>query len=209
MTPRPALIECRDALRGANTLLTVAAVSSCTCNVKSPALMYHDAGCRYRLICEAMDGVDSVLVTLAAAEQQAEPVAVPFLYVNRIKHRTSGKWTPWEIGTVVGVPADRYEERPLYAHPQPAAEQQAEPVAWQWRAYLRGEDRWTDWADTDQNPSRSVLCTEWRERRDGYPTPGDANSHCFRSQDNHRLAAAAIRALATRPAKGDTDAQQG
>lgn len=50
----------QEALKGVHKLVLAAAAGSCTCHTKSPELVYHDAGCRFLLLSEALDGIESL-----------------------------------------------------------------------------------------------------------------------------------------------------
>lgn len=46
-------------------------VGSCTCGVKSPDIMWHDAGCTYRLAQEALENVEALQSALVEAPSRA------------------------------------------------------------------------------------------------------------------------------------------
>lgn len=58
-------------LEAARKLLISAAVGSCTCNTKSPELIWHAPDCRYVTIMTALENVESAQATALSSHQSA------------------------------------------------------------------------------------------------------------------------------------------
>lgn len=144
-----------EPLEAAKKLLIGAAIGSCTCNTKSPDLMWHAPDCRYAKIMMALENVEIASRSTAPATTGEGAVVGPNIQVADFEDN-SGEDASWHWIQ------DALDEWATETHGE--NEDACRIMSWSDRADLI----FPEWRDTDDLTLNEVLEAAWRIHNAGY-----------------------------------------